>query len=50
MAEIATDGRGSVFSPSQDYAKMESMFIGKPPGFAQVLRILREAEDAINAA
>ena len=29
---------------------MESMFIGTPPTFAQVLRTLREAEDSINAA
>jgi hypothetical protein len=34
----------------RDYAKMEAMFIGKPSPFADLLKVLHEAEDTINAA
>jgi hypothetical protein len=34
----------------QDYAKMESMFLEKPPPFKEVLETLREAEESINRA
>lgn len=34
----------------QDYAKMESMFLEKPPPFKDVLETLREAEESINRA
>jgi hypothetical protein len=35
---------------AQDYAKMEPMFLARPPSFADVMRVLSEAEATINAA
>lgn len=35
---------------AQDYARMEAMFLEKPPSFSEVLRVLREAEREINGA
>ena len=34
---------------ARDYAKMEGMFLGQPPRYADMLRVLREAEETINA-
>lgn len=34
---------------ADDYGKMGPMFLASPPPFAEVLRVLREAEQTINA-
>jgi hypothetical protein len=33
---------------AHDYAKMESMFLEKPPAFQNVLQTIRQAEESIN--
>ena len=35
---------------AQDYARMETMFLAKPPAFSEVLRVLSDAERHINGA
>jgi hypothetical protein len=35
---------------THDYARMETMFLAKPPAFSEVVRVLSEAERHINGA